>query len=125
MTPKISDAEWRIMKLLWREAPLTANQMMDVLADKTQWSAQTLKTLLSRLVKKGALRTEKQSREFLYFPEITEDECLKAERQSFLGRVYNGAMKPLLTGFLEDQQLSDQEIADLKRILEKKENKRD
>jgi BlaI family penicillinase repressor len=125
MIPKISDAEWRIMRLLWKESPRSAIQLAEDLSGEIDWSIQTIKTLLNRLVEKKALTYHKKSRAFYYSPLVSEEEVIRAERDSFLSRVYKGALKPLLTGFLEDKSLSKDEIAALKKILEDKEKKGD
>ena len=123
MIPKISEAEWRIMKLLWQKSPHTSNELIDILKkdDAVAWNPKTIKTLLNRLVNKGALDFEKEGRSYLYSPKVDESECRRAERNSFLGRVYSGALKPMLAAFLEDEQLSKDDIEELKRILEEKE----
>ncbi|MBN2088715.1 BlaI/MecI/CopY family transcriptional regulator [candidate division KSB1 bacterium] len=121
--PKISDSEWNIMKVLWEQAPLTANQIVEKLADKFTWNPRTVKTLINRLVKKNAVGYEQDGRIYLYFPVITEEVCIKAERRSFLNRVYNGALKPMLVSFIEEEKLSAEEIAELKQILDAKSEK--
>ncbi len=118
--PKISDSEWHIMKVLWEQAPLTANQIVEKLADKFTWNPRTVKTLINRLVKKNAVNFEQDGRIYLYHPVITEEVCIKAERQSFLNRVYDGALKPMLVSFLEEEKLSAEEIVELKQILDEK-----
>jgi len=77
-------------------------------------------TLLNRLVNKGALGFEKKSRAYHYYPLVTEAECAKAERRSFLQRVYGGSPKPMLAHFLKEAELSEEEIKELKRILDER-----
>lgn len=117
--PKISDAEWQVMKILWQQAPQTANEIVEKLAGNN-WSPRTVKTLLNRLVKKKALTFEVAGRSYLYTPRFTESECTREARTSFLTRVYDGALQPMLAAFLEDEKLSPEEIEALKQILEKK-----
>ena len=117
--PKISAAEWRIMKLLWRESPQAAKQMINTLSDSVDWSPKTIKTLLNRLVNKKVLGFNIKGRIYEYYPLFKEEDCLKIERYSFLSRVYNGALKPMLIAFLEDNKLSREEIEELKKILDK------
>jgi BlaI family penicillinase repressor len=121
--PKISDAEWQVMKILWQHAPQTANEIVDKLADPNNWSPRTVKTLLNRLVNKGALGFEIDGRTYLYSPLLKEKECTREARKSFLSRVYGGALQPMLAAFLEDEKLSPEEIEELKQILEKKQEK--
>ena len=118
--PKISESEWQIMKLLWAKNPSTANEMVEKLSPTTAWKPKTIKTLLTRLVKKKAVGYEKKGREYHYYPLAEKSECIKAESHSFLRRVYNGATKPMLAAFLENEDLSPEDIKELKRILNKK-----
>ncbi|WP_061320156.1 BlaI/MecI/CopY family transcriptional regulator [Clostridium botulinum] len=122
--PKISAAEWEVMKLLWKESPLTSEKIINSLTEKMDWSTQTVKTFITRLLKKGAIGFEKVGRAYNYYPLISEDECIKAENQSFLQKVYDGAVGMLFTRFLEEETLSEDEIEELEQILkDKKEGK--
>ncbi len=118
--PKISEAEWQVMKVLWRKSPATANEVVDQLSDTTDWNPKTVKTLINRLVSKGAISFEKDGRQYKYSPVLSEDECVRAETSSFLQRAGAAAVKPMLAAFIEEQELSDDDIAELKRILDKK-----
>ena len=119
-TPKISEAEWEVMKVLWRRSPRTANDIVKELTGKTAWKRETIRTLINRLVGKKVLKFEKKGREYHYYPLIAQDECIRAESHSFLRRVYGGAAKPMLAAFLENEDLSPEDIKELKRILDKK-----
>ncbi|AVQ39251.1 CopY/TcrY family copper transport repressor [Clostridium botulinum] len=122
--PKISAAEWEVMKLLWKESPLTSEKIINSLTEKMDWSTQTVKTFITRLLKKEAISFEKVGRAYNYYPLISEDECIKAENQSFLQKVYDGAVGMLFTRFLEEETLSEEEIEELEQILkDKKEEK--
>lgn len=122
--PKISAAEWEVMKLLWKESPLTSEKIINSLTEKMDWSTQTVKTFITRLLKKEAIGFEKVGRAYNYYPLISEDECIKAENQSFLQKVYDGAVGMLFTRFLEEETLSEEEIEELEQILkDKKEEK--
>ncbi len=116
--PQISDSEWKVMNVLWTESPVTANQVMDKVA--MDWKPTTVKTLLSRLVKKEAVGFKENNRTYLYYPLINEEEYVKAESKTFLKKVYGGGLKAMLINFLEIERLSDEEINELKRILDKK-----
>lgn len=120
--PHISDSEWLVMKVLWEKSPLTTVDVVEALAPSTNWKLKTVLTLLNRLVKKGAVGFDKQGRAYHYFPQVEEKECVRAESQSFLQRVYGGALKPMLAHFVEDAELSPEEIQELKDILEAKES---
>jgi BlaI family penicillinase repressor len=118
--PQISDAEWAVMKVVWNQSPLTTNQVVQALENKTDWKPKTIHTLLSRLVRKGALAFEKKGREYLFRPLVEARECVHAASRSFLSRVFDGEVAPFLACFLERQKLSREEIAELRRILDGK-----
>ena len=118
--PKISEAEWQVMKVLWEKSPLTANEIVEQLADEIHWNPRTIKTLLNRLMNKNALGFQQEGRIYHYYPLVSKDECSRYERESLLKRVYDGALQPMLAAFLEEQNLSKQEIDELKQILENK-----
>jgi BlaI family penicillinase repressor len=124
MVPKISDAEWRVMQLLWQKAPQSAQEIIKQLSTLVDWKPKTIKTLLTRLVQKKAVEYHVDGRLYQYFPIVNQEMCRRSERKSFLRRVYGGSLKPLLTAFIEEEKLSAQEITDLKKILAKKENKK-
>ena len=118
--PRISEAEWRVMKVLWNRSPLTANEVVDALAPTTTWKPKTIKTLLNRLIKKKALGFDRKGRAYHYYPLVDEAACVKAESRSFLKRVYGGALRPMLATFLEDADLSPEEVEELKRVLDER-----
>jgi BlaI family penicillinase repressor len=109
------------MKVLWARPAATANEAIEALAPAADWSPKTIRTLIHRLVKKKALGVKKPEREYVYYPLVKESDCARAETRSFLRRVYGGAMRPMLAHFLEDADLSREEIEELKRLLESKE----
>ncbi|SFL57680.1 BlaI family transcriptional regulator, penicillinase repressor [Paenibacillus sp. 1_12] len=119
--PRISDSEWEIMRIIWTKSPCTANDVIELLNDNTNWKPNTVKTFISRLVKKNVVSFKEDGRSYYYYPLVSEQECLKAESQSFLKRIYGGALKPMLVNFIrEDETLSPEDIAELKRLLNDK-----
>ncbi|MBI4661719.1 MAG: BlaI/MecI/CopY family transcriptional regulator [Verrucomicrobia bacterium] len=116
--PVISESEWKIMKVLWAKSPLGAYDIIEALA-KEEWHPNTVKTMLSRLTKKKALKISKYKNLYLYEPLVTEEQCLHAESESFLARFFGGSVKPLLVHFARKQKLTRADIDELKRILEK------
>lgn len=116
--PPISDTEWLVMQTVWKNPPITAADVVDDLADRTHWKPKTVMTLLNRLVKKRILGFEKKGRAYHYYPLVEQAACVRAESRSFVQRVYGGALKPMLAGFLEDANLSKEDIEELKRILD-------
>jgi len=121
--PRIAESEWRVMKILWKKSPLTASEIIEHLKETTQWNPRTVKTLLNRLVNKGALSFNKEGRLYHYYPAVSESECARVESKSFLNRVYDGALQPMLAAFIEDQDLSPETIKELKQILDKEKGK--
>lgn len=120
-TPNISDAEWEVMKICWRKsAPCTANEIVKALKQTTDWKPNTIKTLIGRLVKKGVLGFKEEGRVYLYYPLVAEQKCIKAESKSFLTRVFGGAVKPMLVTFLQEEKLTQDDIEELKQLLEER-----
>ncbi len=118
--PKISESEWQVMKVIWDESPITSNRVVEVVSESTSWKPKTIKTLLSRLEKKGAVGHQNEGRNYLYFPLIEESVLVREESQSFLKRVFRGALKPMIATMVESEDLSEEEIEELKRLLSKK-----
>src|SRR2546423_3742127 len=116
--PQISDAEWLVMKAIWEEPPRTTNQVVQALEDKTDWKPKTIHTLLSRLVRKGALEFERAGREYLFHPLVSAEDCEHAASRPFLRRFFEGELAPFLTRFIEKEDLSPDEIEELKSILD-------
>lgn len=119
-TPHISGAEWEVMKAVWKRESSTAQQIIDDLAASSAWSPTTIKTLLNRLLRKGALRFEKNGKSYLYSPAWTEDECRGQEAESFLDRVFDGSLSPMLAHFVRSRKLSKKELEELEHILKGK-----
>lgn len=122
-TPQISDSEWQVMKVIWSKGPCTANEVVSELEHNTHWQPKTIKTLINRLSKKEVIGYEiskKDKKTYYYYALIPENECIKAESNTFLNRVFDGSMNTMLANFLNEAQLNDDEIDELKRILDKK-----
>lgn len=114
--PQISAAEWEVMKVLWDGAPLTGSEV----ADRLSAHPKTVKTLLARLVKKGALRYDEEGNRYLYRPAFTREKFVAQESRSFLQRVFGGDTTPALVHFVESADLTDGEIAELRDLLNRK-----
>ena len=115
--PQISEAEFEVMKIVWKSAPISTNEITDRLVKCTAWSPKTIQTLIKRLVTKGALTYEKQGRVFVYTPLVGEDEYIGQESHSFLKRFYNGNLSAMLSSYLEHDRLSKTEIDALRSLL--------
>ena len=118
--PQISEAEYEVMKIVWKYAPVSTNEITEKLLRTTAWSPKTIQTLIKRLVAKGALTYEKQSRMFVYTPLINENEYVRQESSSFLKRFYDGNITTMLSAYITDEKLSKEKIEQLRSILEKK-----
>ena len=118
----ISESEWRVMKILWKGAPQTLNQIIGALSE-TEWTTTTIQTYLSRLVKKGALSTKRQGKGYLYSPIISEEECQIAESENFLKRVFDGSLTGMVAGFIKSGNMTDKELSILKSLIEEQEGK--
>ena len=116
--PQISDAEWDVIKVLWDRGEASAQDVTEALAVGRNWRPQTVKTLLNRLVKKGAVAYAEEGRRFIYRPKVSRDAVARAESRSFLSRVFDGAVTPALVHFLKLGNLSSADIDQLKRMLD-------
>lgn len=112
----ISESEWIVMKIIWGDAPKTLPEILSGLRH-TEWSTTTIQTYLARLVKKGALTTERQGKGYLYYPALSETDCQIAESRSFLSRVYNGSLSQMVKGFVKSGNLSADELDELKKLI--------
>ncbi|ASJ98570.1 MULTISPECIES: BlaI/MecI/CopY family transcriptional regulator [Shewanella] len=115
---EISNAELSVLNILWRNSPLGASEVVEALASSQGMHEKTVKTLLNRLVKKQALGFEKQGRAYRYYPLIDQSEYQLKESQSFVERVFAGKVAPLVAGFAKQKQLSPEDIAELKALIE-------
>lgn len=120
-TPRISEAEFAVMKIAWEHHPITANEIVEKLSAPNGWNPKTVKTLISRLVKKGALKFEAIGKTYLYSPTVHKEECQAEEAESFLNRVFDGALVPMLAHFAKSRALSETEIKALRNILDREE----
>lgn len=127
-SPAISEAESRVMEVLWLGAPRGSEELASALQSDTGWHENTVRTLLNRLVRKGAVRAEREGRRYLYWPVLTRERWQAQESRSLLNRVFGGKIAPLLVHFSRNEKLSDKDVAELRRLvdrLEKKERRHD
>lgn len=117
--PQISEAEYEVMKIVWKLAPVNTNEITELLLKTTSWSPRTIQTLIRRLVTKGALAYEKQGRVFVYTPLVREREYVEQESRSFLKRFYGGEISAMLSAYIENDRLSEAELDRLRSLLEK------
>lgn len=115
---RISTAESEVMKVLWDNSPRAAEDILIVLAKDQGWAEGTVKALLNRLLKKGAITAEKDGRRFLYRPLIGRDDYIDTESQGLLDRLFDGRLAPLVSHFSKREKLAPQDLAELRRLLE-------
>ncbi|MBB5352791.1 BlaI family penicillinase repressor [Haloferula luteola] len=117
--PKISESEWAVMEVLWEDSPRSAPAVAKQLKKQTDWAENTVRTLITRLVEKGALKVEDESQSpKLYGPAVAREECVEAESESFMERIFKGATQPLLVHFASQARLSPEEVEELKKLLD-------
>ena len=115
---QISDAESVVMDVLWKRNPLSADEVMAALSGQQDWQEATVKTLLNRLLKKGAIDAEKDGRRYLYAPVLQREAWVQGESESLLDRVFGGRVAPLVAHFSEQRKLSRKDIAELRKLLQ-------
>jgi BlaI family transcriptional regulator, penicillinase repressor len=121
-TVSISEAESVVLAVLWRQGTVTAEAVVAALADQRDWQESTIKTLLNRLLKKGAVHAKKDGRRYVYSPAITREQWLSTESEGLLDRLFGGRIAPLVAHFSKQRKLSKKDIADLKRLIEELDN---
>jgi BlaI family transcriptional regulator, penicillinase repressor len=118
--PRISEAEWEVMRVVWRKSPCLAQDIIQAFSGNNKWTPATIKTLINRLMTKGVVRYEKAGKSYIYSPAFTEQECRTTEANSFLHRVFDGALSPMLAHFVQSRRLTPTELDALEIILREK-----
>jgi BlaI family penicillinase repressor len=125
MTPiHISDAEWLVMRVIWDRKAATAAEVIAALEGTTGWRHRTIRTLLARLVDKGALAAQADGNRYLYRPRVSRETCVRQEGRSFLKKVFGGDAAELLVHFVRGSDMTPEQIAELKRLLDEKQRHR-
>lgn len=117
VSEKISEAELVVMEALWEASPQTANDVADRVMATRDWSLQTVKTLLSRLMAKDVIAADQDGRRFLYRPVIARDDYVASETGRMVSRLFGGRVSPLVAQLASQDQLSADDIAELEEIL--------
>jgi len=115
----ISKSELQVLDILWNESPLTVGQIIERLQAVTVWHANTIKTMLTRLLNKGAVLRNKDGKRYFYAPGITRNSVVSEESEGFLSRFFEGKMAPFVAHFAENKQLSKSDIKEIELILKK------
>jgi predicted transcriptional regulator len=117
MTERISDAEHAVMEVLWDESPLTAQEVSERVPTERGWSANTVKTLLGRLLAKNVIAHEEEGRRYRYRPLVERVDYVAGESRRMMDRLFGGRLTPLVAHLAERDQLTDQDIAEIEALL--------
>lgn len=120
----ISEAESIVMEVLWKTSPLATEDVVAALKGRADWQEPTIKTLLSRLLNKGAIGAERDGRRYLYSPVLQRDQWLWSESKGLLDRLFGGRVAPLVAHFSKQRKLTKKDLADLKRLIEELDDER-
>ena len=120
----ISEAESVVMQVFWARGPLPSEEVVDAVESYGKWQESTIKTLLNRLLKKGALRARKETRRYIYSPVLTRDEWLAAESHGLVDRLFGGRVAPLVSYFSQQRKLSKKDVEELKQLIKDIDNER-
>lgn len=120
--PQITDSEWVIMRVLWEKSPRMSREIIQAVSERSPWNHKTIETLLRRLVDKGAVgyrAAGAKARE--YFPQVTQEECVRVESETFLQKVYDGSVSLMMASFIKQKKVSKEELERLRALLEENE----
>ncbi len=117
MAERISDAEHLVMEVLWDQAPLSAQDVAERIGPERDWSANTVKTLLGRLLAKKVIGHEEDGRRYLYRPLVARDDYVSGESQKLMDRLFGGRLTPLVAHLAERDELSADDIAEIEALL--------
>mgnify|MGYP000869556208 FL=1 len=114
--PSIGEAEWQVMEVLWQMGRANFTEIRIALKS-FDWTQTTIHTMLQRLQKKGLIDIEPDSSPYVYYPLVSKDACRKHETKTFLQKVYNGSLKLLISNFINEADLTEDDIDELMKIL--------
>lgn len=118
----ISQAELRVLEVLWENSPLSASQIVNALEDVESWHHRTIKTLITRLLKKKVIHYNQDGNRYFYYPLLNKNEYLKTASYSFISRLFGGKISPLIAHFAKNEKISKEDIQELKEILKELES---
>lgn len=122
--PTISEAESVVMAVLWQASPIATEDVVTALETQQDWQESTIKTLLNRLLKKGAISAQRVGRRYLYSPVLQREQWLASESKGLLDRLFGGRVAPFVAHFSRQRKLTKKDLADLKRLIEELDNER-
>jgi BlaI family penicillinase repressor len=115
---QISEAESKVMQVLWEQGPRTAEEVFQALGARESWQEPTVKTLLNRLLGKGAIRAESEGRRYRYHAELQQSDWVLEESSGLLARLFGGRIAPLVAHFSEHGKLSRNDVAELRKLID-------
>jgi len=118
--PNITEAEWIVMQVLWKSESLTISEMIHELTQSTDWKPKTIQTLVTRLVNKNIVGYKQEGRKRRYYALVSEEESIQNESESFLQRIFGGALQPMLVHLVKTNKLSQDDVEELKRLLDER-----
>jgi BlaI family transcriptional regulator, penicillinase repressor len=121
--PQISEAEYEVMKVIWKYEPISTPQVVEKFSNKSDWKPNTIHTMLARLVKKKALHARKDGRVFIYSSLVEKHQYVEQKSKSFLQQFFGGTLNSMILNFIENDKLSKEEISELKEILSMRDKK--
>ncbi len=119
-SPAISEAEWQVMKALWERSPVSVNELAERLAPARKWHPKTVRTMLNRLVRKGAVDNTVIDGVYHYYPAVSRENCARRAAESFIDRVFDGALTPMIAHFVRHRPLTAEEKRELRKLLNEK-----
>lgn len=122
---EVSDREFEVLEAIWQGAPVTANEVVSRLNKKSTWHEKTVKTLLGRLVKKGAITFQREGRSYLYSPCLARQEYVQKQSAGLVERMFNGKIGDFVAGFATTKKLKPSDIEELKAFIDKWEKEND
>src|SRR5918999_4544616 len=114
---RIGDSEYAVMEVLWDQAPLTATEVAERVPAERGWSIRTVKTMLSRLLAKGALTHEEEGRRYLYRPAIRREDYVAEESSRLIDRMFAGRVTPLVAHLAARDRLTERDIEEIEALL--------
>lgn len=121
--PQISEAEYEVMKVVWRFEPISTPEVVERVSEEIDWKPNTIQTMLTRLVKKKALQARKDGRVFVYKSLVKEHEFVEQKSKLFLKQFFDGTLNSMVLNFIENDQLSKEDISELRKILSERDTK--
>ncbi|XEC93638.1 BlaI/MecI/CopY family transcriptional regulator [Paenibacillus tarimensis] len=120
MNSRITEAEWEVMECLWTRGNMAANEIFEAIRQRKSWTDKTVKSLINRLLNKEVISFVKKGRRYEYYPLVERSHCIQVEKRSFLERLFGGRPMSAIVHFINEEQLTREEIDELKQMLDEK-----